>query len=247
MLRLHEIAESDHRILNPFNDEKLRLTGELCRLAPGDRVLDLACGKGELLCTWAERHRIVGEGVDLSEAFLSAARARARELCVADRLAFVHGAAERHAFAPASFDLAACVGASWIAGGLAGTLELLGRAVKPDGLVLVGECWWIGGEPPAERLAEHGYAPGLFASLAGTADRIADAGLELVELVLADHDDWDRYSASQWWAIDRWLSAHPQDAVASEARAFRDSARRSYLAFEREQLGWGVFIARKTA
>jgi len=247
LLRLHEIAERDHRILNPFSDEKLRLTGELCRVVSGDRVLDLACGKGELLCTWADRHRIVGEGVDLSEAFLGAARARARELDVADRVAFVHGAAERHAFAPASFDLAACLGATWIGGGLTGTLELLSRAVKPDGLVLVGECWWSGDEPPAERVAEHGYAPGLFASLAGTADRIADAGLELVEMVVADHDDWDRYNASQWWAIERWLREHPQDDVADDARAFRDSARRSYLAFGREQLAWGVFLARKAA
>jgi hypothetical protein len=40
-LRLHEIAESGHRILNPFTVEKLRLLAEVCRLEEGQRLLDL--------------------------------------------------------------------------------------------------------------------------------------------------------------------------------------------------------------
>lgn len=53
MLRYYEIAEAEHRIRNPFTDQKLVLLGQLCRLRPGQRLLDLACGKGELLCRWA--------------------------------------------------------------------------------------------------------------------------------------------------------------------------------------------------
>ena len=34
-LRFHEIAEGDHRILNPFTHDKLMLLGEVCRLQPG--------------------------------------------------------------------------------------------------------------------------------------------------------------------------------------------------------------------
>lgn len=45
-LRHHEIAESGHRILNPITEEKLMLLGEVCRLEEGQRLLDLACGKG---------------------------------------------------------------------------------------------------------------------------------------------------------------------------------------------------------
>ncbi len=51
-LRHHEIAEANHRILDPFTDEKLRLLGEIAGVGQGTRVLDLACGKGELLCRW---------------------------------------------------------------------------------------------------------------------------------------------------------------------------------------------------
>ena len=90
-LRHHEIAEANHRILNPFTEEKLRLLGEVTGVASGARVLDLACGKGELLCRWAEWFGSEGVGVDLSPVFLSAAVARAVELGVADRLTFIQG------------------------------------------------------------------------------------------------------------------------------------------------------------
>jgi hypothetical protein len=44
-LRYHEISEANHRILNPFTEEKMILVGKICRLRPGMRQLDLACGK----------------------------------------------------------------------------------------------------------------------------------------------------------------------------------------------------------
>lgn len=70
-LRFHEIAEANHRILNPFTDEKLMLLGVVCRLEAGQRQLDLACGKGEMLCRWAQRFGIEGVGVELAEMVLA--------------------------------------------------------------------------------------------------------------------------------------------------------------------------------
>lgn len=60
VLRQHEISESSQRILNAFDDRRLMLLGEICRLQPGQQVLDLACGKGEMHCRWAERYASVG-------------------------------------------------------------------------------------------------------------------------------------------------------------------------------------------
>ena len=47
------IRESSHRILDPFTPEKLATLGAALHMTPGTRLLDLCCGKGELLCTWA--------------------------------------------------------------------------------------------------------------------------------------------------------------------------------------------------
>jgi len=241
IVRQHEISEAEHSILNPFSDEKLVLLGEVCRLRAGQRLLDLACGKGEMLCRWAARFGIEGLGVDISELFLAAARTRAEELGVADRVHFEAGDAGRFEAAAASRDLVSCIGATWIGGGLAGTIELMRPALRSGGLMLVGEPYWTE-PPPAEACAAMGCKPEGFTSLAGTLDRFEAAGMRLVEMVLADADTWDRYAASQWWTVSRWLETHRDDPDAPAMREFLEKSRRCHLEYGRRYLGWGVFV-----
>jgi len=242
-LRHHEIAETNHRILNPLVEPQLRLLGGIARVGPGTRQLDLACGKGELLCRWAEWFGSGGVGVDLSPVFSAAARARAVELEVADRLEIVTGDAAAYDAAPAAFDIVSCIGATWIGGGLAGTVDLLRPALKPGGLILIGEPFWS--EPPTpECLAAHDMSPDDYASLEGTFKRLHFAGLELVEMVLATPETWDRYEASQWMTVTDWLAANPTDPDHDAMVRFRDDNRRTYLRWGRRYLGWGVFVTR---
>jgi SAM-dependent methyltransferase len=242
-LRYHEIAETNHRILNPFTEAKLRLLGQVAGVVPGTRVLDLACGKGELLCRWAEWFGSGGVGVDLSPVFLGAAVARAAELGVADRLTFLQGDAGTYEPEPGAFDVAACIGATWIGGGLAGTVELLRPAIGRGGRLLIGEPFWHE-PPPAEAVAAFGWEPDTFVSLEGTLDRLEAVELELVEMVLADGDSWDRYKAAQWRTIVDWLDANPGDRDHDAMREFLDTGRRNHLRWGRRYLGWGVFVTR---
>lgn len=242
-LRLHEITEAGSRILNPFTEDRLRLLGEVSRAGPGTRILDLACGKGELLCRWAEWFGSGGVGVDISPVFLSAAEERARELAVDDRVSFVLSDARTYPVEPGAFDIAACIGATWIGDGLTGTARMLLPAIRPGGLVLLGEPYWT--EPPPDAAYEAlGLGRDDHATLEGTLDRLESAGLELVEMVLASPDSWDRYEAAQWRTASDWLRAHPDDPLAAELRAFVARNRRAHLAYQRRYLGWGVFVTR---
>ena len=135
--RIFTIRESSHRIHNPLTAAKLAALGGALQLAPGTRVLDLASGSGEMLCTWARDHGITGTGVDISTAFTEQARAGAAELGVGEQVEFVHGDASGFVAAQ-PVDLAACVGATWIGNGVAGTTELLGRSLRPGGTMLIG-------------------------------------------------------------------------------------------------------------
>ncbi len=242
-LQLHEISEESHRILNPFSAEKLRLLGEVCRLEAGMRQLDLACGKGEMLCTWAAERGITGTGVDISSVFIPAARARAQELGVSDRVTFTLADASDYDAGDAGFDVVSCIGATWIGGGIEGTIRLMQRPLAAGGLMLVGEPFWRE-EPPESAYAAVGCAPGDFTSLAGTQRRIESTGMSLVEMVLADEDSWDRYEAAQWWTLTAWLEANRESADAPEVRGILERSRRGYLEFGRRYLGWGVFVLR---
>ena len=242
-LRHYEIAEADHRILNPFTDQKLALLGQVCRLRQGERHLDLACGKGEMLCRWAAEHGTTGVGVDISQVFLTAARQRAEEMGVADRVDFIPGDATQYQAQPGGFDIVSCIGATWIGDGLVGTINLMRPALRPGGLLLVGEPYWIT-DPPAAAYQALDVRRDDFTSLSGMLDRFTAAGTALVEMVLADGDSWDRYTAAHWWTITEWLAAHPDDPEAPAMRDFLDNSRRSYLRYNRTYLGWGVFALR---
>ncbi len=240
VFRYHDISESTHRIMNPLSLDKLRLLGEICGVGPRTRLLDLACGKGELLCLSASDLGATGVGIDIHAPLLAHARARAAELGVDRAVAFIEADAANPPELGERFDVVSCIGASWIGGGLTGTLALMGNHVTPDGHLVVGEVYWA--EPPSDHVALR-YASGEgFADLAGTLDRFDAAGTDLVEMVLASHDDWDRYAASQWLNVSAWLAANPDDAEAAEVLEIRDRSRRDYLADERRCLGWGVFV-----
>jgi SAM-dependent methyltransferase len=240
------IRESSHRILDPFTSEKLATLGAALRMVPGTRLLDLACGKGELLCTWARDHGVSGVGVDISETFVAAAQARAAELTVSDRVRFVNADAAGYV-AEDPVDIAACVGATWIGQGMAGTLELLERSLLPGGTVLIGEPYWRL-DPPDQDTVEGCYMRGKddLTSLPGLVERFGGLGWDLVEMVLADQDSWDRYAAAQWLNIRRWIDANPDDELVGEMRAELDAAPLRHVRYQREYVGWGVFaLARR--
>src|SRR5687768_12451773 len=122
--RYHEISESDHRIMNPLSHEQLLLIGKICELGRDQRQLDLASGKGEMLCQSARRHSIPGVAIALSPPYRAIANERAAELGVADQLEFLEGDAATYQVNEGEFDIVSCIGASWIGGGLVGTLAL---------------------------------------------------------------------------------------------------------------------------
>ena len=239
--RIFNISESAHRIHNPLTPEKLATLGTALRLEAGTRVLDLGSGSGEMLCTWARDHGITGTGIDMSSLFSEQARQRAEELGVADQVTFIHADAAGYV-SEEKVHVAACLGATWIGGGFAGTIALLAHSLLPGGIILIGEPYWRQ-LPPTEEIARgcEGSAISDFLLLPELLASFVRLGYDVVEMVLADQDSWDRYEAAKWLTMRRWLEANQADELAQEVRTILISEPERYAAYTREYLGWGVF------
>jgi len=133
------IAHRDHTILNPISSEKIDRVFALLDLPSGARVIDVGCGKAEMLVRLIERFGCTAIGVDTNPHFLAEARARAFDHGVAGQIELLEGDVTKMKLASETFDAALCVGATHAYGDLATTLKSLRGLVKTGGKVIVGD------------------------------------------------------------------------------------------------------------
>ena len=228
------VAHAGIDLMNPLPPAKLDEVLDLLALEPGARVIDLGCGKGELLRRLAALYEIRAVGVDRSPSLLEEARRRAPAgvtYIVADLTAFSSGA---------PFDLAASLGAS--VGGFRPTLARLAGHLRPGGLALLGEGYWRR-EPDDAYLEALGASRDEMPDYAGLFAAAAEVGLEPRYALTADTDDFDRY---EWrWSLngERYAAANPDEPGVEAFLAFIRNGRRRYVELGgRETLGFGLFL-----
>ena len=233
------VAEHDHEVQNPTSPEKIRLLGERLRLGPESLVLDVACGKAGPAVLLASTFGCRIIGVERAAEFVEAARRHAAAAGVEGLVEILEGDAAAYAFEPGSFDVAMCLGASFVWHDLDGTLAALEPAVRSGGHVVVGEPFWRTWPLP-EDVDDGGYVP-----LRETVARFEAAGLALVSLIASSEDDWDSYESLHWRALEEWLAVNPDDPDAPAIRERHLRARDAYLRFERALFGWAIFVGRR--
>jgi SAM-dependent methyltransferase len=245
--KFFDITHREHVLCNPMSIEKFEQLITLLRPEPGARVLEIATGKGEFIIRLAERYGVEGVGVDLSPYCVADARRKHQQRAPNARLSFLEmDGADYEPDEPESFDLVACIGASWIYGGHRGTLEALEGMAAPQSWIIVGEPYWRQEPAPAylEAIGEdrRNYGTHYENTAVGQA-----LGLELAYTLVSNQDDWDKYEGLQWYAAEEWARAHPEDPdVVTVLQRVRRN-REAYLRWGRETLGWAIYVFKKGA
>jgi SAM-dependent methyltransferase len=235
------VIEGEHELQNPTSSDKVRLLGERLGLRRGTRLLDVASGRGGPAVLLASAFGCRVTCIEQAAEFDRVARERAHAAGVGALIEHLHADAARTPFEPEAFDAAMCLGASFIWGGLEGTLAALSPAVRRGGYVAVGEPYWRTWPLPEGCDPEGGD----YATLPETVARFAASGLVPVALIDASLDDWDRYESLHWRTAERWLRDHPHDPAAPGIRARYERDRDHYLRWQRDLMGWAIIAGRK--
>ncbi len=243
-LRFTTIAHRDHIFLPPLSKAKVDQVLSMLELRPGARVIDVGCGKGEMLVRLAERWGARGEGVDVNPDFVTQARVRAEARVPAAGLVFHAAAAADIPCEPASFDAALCVGSTEAYGTYREALRALAQLVHAHGRLLIGENFW--------RRHPH---PDYLEVLGARAEDLTDhptnvrsgeeAGLVPICTAVASQDEWDGYELRFARAVEDYATAHPEDP---EAEAMWKRIRRWREAYDhwgRDTLGFGLYVFQK--
>ena len=235
------ITHRDHVVCNPTSSEKLDELVELIPLHPGSRVIDIACGKAELLLRIVERHEATGVGVDISPWETEAARQRVTARGLEGRVEIVDSDGAQYNTEPGTAELAMCIGATWVWNGYVGTIEALRKMVVPGGLIAIGEPFKMK-EPHADYIAAE---PDFVPSLVTHADNVAiaqDQGLTLLYAVVSNQDDWDRYEGLQTRAAVLYANEHPEDPDVEELLSTRRRVDAVHLNWARDTLNWAIYL-----
>jgi ubiquinone/menaquinone biosynthesis C-methylase UbiE len=242
--KFYDITHREHVICNPTSEEKLTCLVELLRLPTDAQVVDIACGKGEFLIRLAEAYGVRGVGIDISPFFIAEAERRLEARVSSADITFTEmNGSDFKPDEPHSLDLASCIGASWVFGGHADTLDALVRMVKPGGWVIVGEPYWLQ-EPSEDYLEASGVAREDFGSHSSNAESGEQRGLNLVHTIVSSQDDWDRYEGLQWYTTDEYARNHPDDSDLAEMVERVSKERAAYLRWGRDTLGWAIYMFR---
>lgn len=224
-------------LLDPSTTEKIVKLGQMLRLKEGSRIIDFGCGCAESLALWAEKYGIVGTGIDISEDFCDRARKKLTARGLSDRIEIVCCRGADYVFEEGVFDVATCIGATFVFGGYRETIQTLKRAIKANGRLGIGETYWQTDQVPPE------YAQ----KMIGTHSEwellrmTRDEGFDLEYIVRASQDDWDRYCSDNWHGLIRWLEDNPAHPDRRQVLEHLHSDQEEYVRFIRKYMGWAMY------
>ena len=238
-------AHAARPIAAPVGDEAVDALLSQLQVTGGGRVLDVGCGSGEWLLRLALRTTgLTGVGVDRSGWMMVAARSRAMQLGLSDRLQFVQGnAAGFLSEQPPHFDAALCIGSSHALGGPVSCLKTLHRLPRLE-TVLFGESHWQATPTPAA-LEALGAGPEDLPDLERLRATARDAGFDVTHERTSDQEEWDAYERAWCEGLEQFAAAAPEGERAQAARAAAEGHRQAYLNGYRGVLGFTVLVLRR--
>jgi SAM-dependent methyltransferase len=235
---LYDVAERYIELLNPCSNEKVLEAGEVLGLGPQTRLIDYGCGYGEPLVLWAERFGISAVGIEFRPRAAAKARLKMIERGLDKQIEIIEGSGADYHLGDHTFDVASCMGASFIWNGYPQAIRAMKEAIKPNGKILIGEPYWIKETRVPKDLMEGFtiyYEPELL-------EMARAEGFTFEYLIRSSEEEWARYNAANWRGLVAWLKENANHPDYDQVRRWLDKEQDTYIRWWREYMSWALYI-----
>jgi SAM-dependent methyltransferase len=156
---------------------------------------------------------------------------------LSDRIEIVCSNGADYVFKEGAFDVATCIGSTFIFGSFQKTVQVLKRAVRQNGRLGIGETHWLSNRVDPEYAQKQ--------TTTHTEPELTqftrEEGFELEYIIRASNDDWDRYYSDNWSGLMRWLEENPTHPDYEQVFKHFRTDQDDYLKYQRQYMGWAMY------
>lgn len=247
-MNFHRLAYEALEVCNALTLQTFRAFVAPARPRAGGRALEIGAGNAALAVSLARDFGMVVDAVEVDMAVAALAQSRINDAGVADRVTLSRMRSLTLLEDLPPLDLILCVGATDPVGEEhrhpTDAFRELAARLAPGGLLVWGDLYWTGAPP--EPLARVMALTNACTALDDWTAAAAAAGLEVLDLHIADDATWDVYVATMDRAARDWIAAHPDRIERPHIEATADRVR-SFLTFARPYTGFALQLMRKPA
>lgn len=228
----------------PMSSARVEGMLDLLPLQSGDRVLDIGCGRAEVLVRLVEKYSVDAVGVDRSTAALALARAAHTERVADAALRFVQADAREFSADAGSFAAVVALGGPHLGVDVRASWRKLASWVRPGGYLLLGEGVWT--QPPDPAYLQATGIPGDEMLTPGAQLTMGrELGLTPLYTCMSSRDEWDQFEGRILYNVERYATSHPEDpdiaAMVERRRRFYDAQQ----SWGRDTMGFVMYLLHK--
>ncbi len=241
--KYQDIAYTYHKFCSPVNSQQIDDMIYRLDVRPGDPVIDMGCGKAELLIRLAEHCQVKAIGVDPSEQLIQDAHEAFHTRAPGIDIRFEQSPLPEYDAGSEQYQVVMCVNASQMYGGYDNALVALYEMVCPGGMLLMGQFYWADTPSDAQKIAVNAA----HYDYANTIQRGIEQGLLPVYVSSSDTCSLDRYHWLKTYAIEQHTAQHMNAPDTANLLEHARSQRDLYMTGLRDVLGFGLFLFKKPA
>lgn len=231
---------------HPLSVGKVDEAIEKLNLKKSTKAIDLGGGKGEFMIKLIERYSIQGIVVEQPDSLGKEVLSRAKRRISLSQITVDLKGANQFLQKKSQFGLVACINSMALGRDYRLILKNAKTLCKPNGWVVLGLPYWK--KPPSQAYlrSTKSFSRSQLATNQQLILAAEKNGMTPLWVSLASPDEIHSYRWTEFFEMENYLSAHPDDPDSCYLSELLDQRRKHFLKWSHEFRGFGMYVFRIT-